>query len=213
MAQTQKTKKSAARKKSPDKTLLEEVQAQTQLMDESAPPRPATPDEIVAMMDEAAQTRAKQHDDTTQNMEEPGEDGGAWHVASFWLLWAGIFIAIAAVIYVVIASSSTAGLSVAVAGGVALLIALFVGGAAMMMFSPMLLAGVMLRRATGRQGASAAGLAGAEILGALGLAERVLDSDPDARLVTRRDGVVTYASRAYFDLAKDAGIIDRKSVV
>jgi len=207
VARTQKIKKQAARTKPPTNTALEDAQTRTQPSGDGSPPRPATPDEIVAMMDEAAQAKAAQHEDTTQDMVEPGEAGGAWHVASFWLLWAGIFIAIAAVIYVVIASSSTAGLSIAVAGGVALLIALFIGGAAMMMFSPMLLAGVMLRRATGAQGVSAAGLAGAEILGALGLAERVLDSDPDARLVTRRDGVVTYASRAYFDLAKEAGIM------
>jgi two-component system, cell cycle sensor histidine kinase and response regulator CckA len=153
------------------------------------------------MMDAAAENNTAQHG------TDPEESGGTWHVASFWLLWVGIFLAIAAIIYVVIASSGAAGVNIVFAGALALLIAVFVAAAAMKMFSPVLLAGVMLRRATGAQASQAAGLAGAEILGALGLAERVLDSDRDARLVTRRDGVVTYANRAYFDLAKDAGVI------
>lgn len=184
----------------PSKTLPDSL-IDAGLADEgAAPPRPATPDEIIAMMDAAADEKRAQTTDED-------ETGGAWHVASFWLLWAGIFSAIAAIIYVVINSSNTGGPNIVLAGGVALLIALFVGGAVMRMFSPMLLAGVMLRRATGAEASKAAGLAGAEILSALGLAERVLDSDPDARLVTRRDGVVTYANQAYFALAKEAGVM------
>ena len=177
-------------------------QADRALADEDAvPSRPATPDEIIAMMDAAADKKREQAD------SDDDQSGGAWHVASFWLLWAGVFSAIAAIIYVVITANNTGGANMVFAGGLALLIALFVGGAAMKMFSPMLLAGVMLRRATGAQASKAAGLAGAEILSALGLAERVLDSDPDARLVTRRDGVVTYANHAYFKLAKEAGVM------
>jgi two-component system cell cycle sensor histidine kinase/response regulator CckA len=49
-------------------------------------------------------------------------------------------------------------------------------------------------------------LAGAEMLSALNLAERILDADKDARLVTRRDGVVVYANPAYARLAAEAGV-------
>jgi two-component system cell cycle sensor histidine kinase/response regulator CckA len=50
-------------------------------------------------------------------------------------------------------------------------------------------------------------LAGAEMLTALGLAEKMLDADEDARLLTRRDGVVVFANIAYRKLAEEAGVI------
>lgn len=166
--------------------------------DPSGGPRPPTPAEIAAMMDAAAAKARK---------ENARKGGGLLNVASFWALWAGVFTAIASIVYVVLSAGEAGAAGVILAGGLALLIAVFMTGAAMKMFSPVLLAGVMLRRATGKKPAEAVELAGAEILGALGLAERVLDSDPDARLVARRDGVVTYANRAYFDLAKEAGVM------
>ncbi len=49
-------------------------------------------------------------------------------------------------------------------------------------------------------------LAGTESLTALQLAEKVLDSDVDARLVARRDGVVVFANRQYQRLAREAGV-------
>ncbi|MEM8773254.1 MAG: ATP-binding protein [Pseudomonadota bacterium] len=165
----------------------------------SEAPRPPTPDEIVAMMDEAA---AKD-----QSAAEKDESAPAANVASFWLLWAFIFVAMGAIGYVVLSARESGGPGLVVAGFLALLIALFVAAAAARMFSPVLLAGAMLQRATGKPAEEAAELAGAEILGALGLAERVLDADTEARLVTRRDGVVTYANRAYFDLAREAGVM------
>ncbi len=164
----------------------------------AAPPRPHTPDEIVAMMDDAAAKAGKRD-------KAPG--GGFFNAATFWLLWAGVFTAVAAIIYVILSARDSGGAGIILAGGLALLIAVFLTGAAMKMFSPVLVAGVMLRRATGKKPAEAVELAGAEILGALGLAERVLDSDQDARLVARRDGVVTYANRAYFQLARSAGVM------
>lgn len=169
---------------------------------EEAPPRPPTNEEILAMMDAAA--KAKKANVTAKGT--PGEQS-VWHLASFWALWTGVFIAIGSIIYVILSARDSGGLGIVLAGGIALLMAIFMGGAAMKMFSPVLLAGAMLRRATGRPASQAAGLAGAEILGALGLAERVLDADQDARLVTRRDGVVTYANRAYFELARKAGVV------
>ena len=164
-----------------------------------ATPRPPTPEEIVALMDEAAAKAGKP--------EKRTEAGGIIHVASFWLLWGGVFAAIAAIVYVILSAGDAGGAGIILAGGLALLIAVFLTGAAMKMLSPVLVAGVMLRRAAGKKPAEAVELAGAEILGALGLAERVLDADIDARLVARRDGVVTYANRAYFQLAKAAGVM------
>ncbi|WP_411816814.1 response regulator [Hyphococcus sp. DH-69] len=161
------------------------------------PPRPPTNEEIIAMMDEAA-SKANASDN---------DDGGLVNIATFWLLWAGVAIALLAVVYVIISAGESGGTGLVLAGGIALLVALFLGGAALKMFSPVLAAGVMMRRVTGKKPAEAVELAGAEILSALGLAERVLDADMDARLVARRDGVVTYANRAYTQLAKDAGVM------
>jgi len=169
-----------------------------------ASPGPATPAEIIAMMDEAAAEKSKQ--DGRSGEEQQGDSGGAVHVATFWLLWACVFIGLGAISYFVLSSREAGGPGLVLAGILALIIALFVAAAATNMFSPILLAGAMLRRAGGKPSSEAAELAGADILGALGLAERVLDADQDARLVTRRDGVVTYANRAYFDLAKEAGV-------
>lgn len=166
--------------------------------EQDAAPRPPTPEEIVAMMDEAAAKAAKPK-------EQAG--GGLFNAATFWLLWGGVFTAVAAIIYVILSARDSGGAGIVLAGGLALLIAVFLTGAAMKMFSPVLVTGVMLRRAAGKKPAEAVELAGAEILGALGLAERVLDSDQDARLVARRDGVVTYANRAYFNLARAAGVM------
>lgn len=169
---------------------------------DATPTRPATPEEIIAMMDAAADRKREKTE-----IAEDNQAGGAWHVASFWLLWAGVFSAIAAIVYVVITMNNSAIANMVLVGGVLLLMALFIGGVVMKKFSPMLLAGTMLQRVPGVGPANPAGLAGAEILSALGLAERVLDSGPDACLVTRRDGVVTYANKAYFSLAREAGVI------
>ncbi|MFC2951277.1 ATP-binding protein [Marinicaulis aureus] len=182
------------------KTLREELLDQTG--DGSDGPRPHTREEIIALMDAAA---AKSGGEAQVKPDK--DDGGLINAAAFWLLWAGVFTAIAAIVYVVISARDSGGAGIILAGGLALLIAVFLTGAAMKMFSPVLVAGVMLRRATGKKPAEAVELAGAEILGALGLAERVLDADQDARLVARRDGVVTYANRVYFQLAKAAGVM------
>lgn len=185
------------------KTLREELLDQK---DGEDGPRPYTRDEIIAMMDEAAEKAGRK----APVAAAPGGEaagGGLLSSASFWLLWAGVFTAIAAIGYVIFSAGDAGGLSLVLAGGVALLVAVFITGAMMKMLSPVLVAGVMLRRATGKRPAEAVELAGTEILGALGLAEKVLDGDADARLIARRDGVVTYANRAYFDLARAAGVM------
>lgn len=164
-------------------------------------PRPHTNEEIVAMMKAEAQKRA------AERKRAGDAEGGLWNAATFWLLWAGVFAGVGAIAYVALVARDVGGPGLMLAAVLALALALFLGGAALKMFSPTLFAGALLRRAVGQEAGAAAGLAGADILGALGLAERVLDADADARLVTRRDGVVTYANAAYFDLAKNAGVV------
>lgn len=145
-------------------------------------PRPHTNEEIVELMKAEAQKRAEERD------RENASKGGLWNAATFLLLWAGVFFAVGAIAYVVLFARDVGGPGMMLAAALALALALFLGGAALKMFSPTLFAGALLRRAAGQEAGSAAGLAGADILGALGLAERVLDADQDARLVTRRDG-------------------------
>ncbi len=161
--------------------------------------RPHTPAEIIALLDEAAAKK-------TKPAEPDAASGGIVHVATFWLLWGCIFVGLTAVVYYVLSSAEVTGPALVLAGILVLIVALFVVAAAKSRFSPILLSGAMLRRASGKSSSDVAELAGADILGALGLAERVLDADQDARLVTRRDGVVTYANRAYFHLAKEASV-------
>lgn len=165
-------------------------------------PRPPSPREIIKLMDEAAARHAAE-----TGGGSAARGAGASNALSFWMLWAFIFVGLGALGYVLLAARDTGGPGLFVAGSIVLGVALFVAAAAARMFSPVLLAGAMLQRASGKGASEAAELAGAEILGALGLAEGVLDADQDARLVTRRDGVVTYANRAYFDLAKTAGVM------
>ncbi|MEM8937324.1 MAG: PAS domain-containing protein, partial [Pseudomonadota bacterium] len=167
-----------------------------------AAPRPPTPDEIVAMMDAAVQQKTNEED--TEEIEGKRRDGIG---VSLILFWFGIGATIAAVGYIVFASGESGVSSLALAGALAFLVALFVAGAAIKTVSPSLIAGAMMRRAAGAGPVRSAKLAGAEILNALGLAEPVIEADPDATLITRRDGVVSYANDAYFTLAADAGVM------
>ncbi|MBB4658678.1 response regulator [Parvularcula dongshanensis] len=73
-------------------------------------------------------------------------------------------------------------------------------------YSPLLLSGLMFR-GRGRGPQRRAVLAGQDILTALGLAEKILSADPEARLVTTRDGVVVYANEAYMRIAEEAGVV------
>lgn len=166
--------------------------------DDPTAPRPPTSDEILKMMAEAEARSAK---------KQPPIGVDRWNVVTFGLLWGGAVIAILSLGFLAANLGGGSGLSLLAAGGVLAAIVAVLGARLMGAHSPALFAGAMLRRAVGKSTVKAAELAGAEILTALGLAERVLDADDDARLVTRRDGVVTYANRAYFDLAAKAGVI------
>ena len=167
--------------------------------EEAGAPRPLTPSEIVAMMDEAASKKVR-----PVSNESEVSDGSFLNAATFWLLWLCIFAGAGALAYFMLSPVDAAGYGVVFAIAAASVAGLFAVSLAANMRSPMLMAGAMLNRTDRRQ--TNGQLAGADILGALGLAERVLDADQDARLITRRDGVVTYANRAYFDLAQEAGV-------
>jgi len=165
---------------------------------EAAPPRPPTPNEIVAMLDAAAQERG------VRKKSKRRAAGGA---GIFWAVWIGAFLILCAVAYIVLNAKEADAAGLAFAAFAALTLALFIAFAAIKMLSPMLLAGTVLRRASGKPASQAAELAGADILSALGLGERILEDDHDACLVTRRDGVIAYANRAYFRLAREARAI------
>ena len=165
--------------------------------DGHASPRPPTPDEIVAMLDEAAE----------QNAPKKRQSASAGRAVLFWPIWIGAFLVLGAVAYIMLTARQADTTTLAIAAFAALTLALFIAFAASKMLSPMLLAGAVIRRASGKSPGEAAELAGADILSALGLGERILEDDQDARLVTRRDGVVAYANHAYFKLARKAGAI------
>ncbi|MEM9705144.1 MAG: response regulator [Pseudomonadota bacterium] len=93
----------------------------------------------------------------------------------------------------------------AIAAGIAVCAALFVSFASLRFISPALLTSLALRQATSVSDAEELGQE-AELLSALQLGEKVLHTDEDPRLITRRDGVVAYANKSYGRLAREAGI-------
>ena len=143
------------------------------------------------------------------NLEKKKDNanGGAWQVVSFCLVWAGVALALGAIGLMFFSSGGASGAGLILLIGLGLVAALFVAGGALRLFSPLLLSGAMLRQAAGKPADEAAQLAGADILSALNLAEKVLDADDDARLLTKRDGVVTFANAAYQKLAREAGVL------
>lgn len=151
----------------------------------------------------------KAMDDAKHTVEEKkaaAGGGGFWQFVSFGLVWAGLALAFAALGLIFFSSEGTSGAGVVLIIGLGLVLALFIAGGVLKLFSPLLLTGAMLRQASGKKPAEAAQLAGSDILSALQLAEKILDADEDARLITRRDGVVTFANPAYQALAQTAGV-------
>ena len=167
-------------------------------------PRPPNSDEIATMMSAAAAAAAKKNDSNA----DPAVPGSSplIRLVSSATLWLGVGIACSAAIFIIVSGANVGpGMSLAAVAG--LFAAVFLAGAAMRAFSPAMLAGATARRMTGKSPQRAAQLAGADILASLSISERVLDADPDARLIAERDGVVAYANSAYFDLAREAGVI------
>lgn len=123
-----------------------------------------------------------------------------------YIVWASLALVMTALVY----AAWIGGVDVAVAGlfggGLLLFGTIMLLAAASKAYSPLLLTGLLFRRNT-RPASRPAVLAGSEILSSLGLAEDILSADPEARLVTTRDGVVVYANEAYMRLAEEAGVV------
>jgi two-component system cell cycle sensor histidine kinase/response regulator CckA len=137
---------------------------------------------------------------------DPQADGSLIEAATPWVLWGSLALVLLSLGYAawiggvdaIVAGTFGAGL---LAFGTLLLIA-----STTRAYSPLLLTGLVFgRRGRGEQ--RRAVLAGQDILTSLGLAESILSADPEARLVTTREGVVVYANEAYMTLAEQAGVI------
>ena len=77
--------------------------------------------------------------------------------------------------------------------------------AALAALSAIFVAATLIPSRAARRIPKTAELARKEVLSVLGLAENVLDADEEPRLLTRCDGAVLYANKAYVRLAGDAG--------
>lgn len=130
-----------------------------------------------------------------------------WHWVSLGSIWAGVLLTFGALLVILFSPQAASSASWALLGGIGLVAGLFLVGSITKVFSPALLSGAMLRQASGKGPREAGQLAGADMLSVLQLAEKILDTDDQARLITRRDGVVTYANSAYLDLARMAGVM------
>ncbi|MEL7486024.1 MAG: ATP-binding protein, partial [Pseudomonadota bacterium] len=142
----------------------------------------------------------------------PSPAGGALRFVTFAGIWGGLALAVVALGLAIAGGASASGAAIALVVALGLIAAILLMGAAMKLFSPLLLTGAFLRAASGAKVGDAAQLAGSDMLSALHLADKVLDADGDARLITRRDGVVIYANPAYQALAKEAGVAGAASL-
>ncbi|WOI54193.1 ATP-binding protein [Parvularcula sp. LCG005] len=122
-----------------------------------------------------------------------------------YVVWASLVCVLVSLIYAVSRGGVDMTVAIVFATGIFLFGSLLLIAAATRAYSPILLAGVLLK-SRGKEKKHAAVLAGREILTALGLAESILDADVDARMVSSRDGVVVYANDRYVALAAEAGV-------
>lgn len=169
----------------------------------AAAPRPPGADDIAAMMADAEE-RAKLRHDTLEKKRVESRARLIQH-ALFGALWGGLGVAGVVAAYI-LATGALGAAGIVLAAVVGALSLVFLAAA----FRPTpsaMLASAAMKRVSGKSADAAAQLAGGEILHSLAIAERVLDADSDARLITRADGVVIYANAAYFALARDAGVM------
>ncbi len=166
-------------------------------------PRPPGADDIALMMREAEE-RARLKSEKTET-DRAQKNARLIQHALLGALWGGLAVASATAAYI---------LATGAYGATGVFLAIVVGALAIVFllaaFRPTpsaMLASAAMRRVSGKSANDAAQLAGSDMLQSLALAERVLDADPDARLITRADGVVIYANAAYFALAREAGVM------
>ena len=123
-----------------------------------------------------------------------------------WVIWVSIGCVAASILYALTMGGASGTAWLMLVGGVVAVAAVLLGGVMTNAFSPLMLTGLLLHRARGKDRMDAVQLAGKDILQPLGIAEDILNVDIDARLVTSRDGVVVYANEAYQRVAADAGV-------
>lgn len=169
----------------------------------AVPLRPPSADDIAAMM-RAAEEKAREKSEQA-DLARAQKSARLVQHALLGALWGGLGVAAAAAAYI---------LATGVYGATGVVLAAVVGALAVVFliaaFWPTpsaMLASAAMKRVAGKSATDAAQLAGSDMLQSLALAERVLDADIDARLITRSDGVVIYANAAYFKLAREAGVM------
>ncbi len=170
-------------------------------------------DEILSVMETARQEAESVEETVSVEPKDSGHDeaplrgDGSWlRFLSLLLVWTGLALALAAAAATVLSPEGSASAGWALIAGASIIFALFIGAGALRLFSPLLVASTLLRQAAGDRPARAGQLAGADTLSALKIAEKILDTDREARLITRANGVVLYANAAYQALAKEAGV-------
>ena len=185
---------------------------------QDAPPRPPTVDDLHAMMEKAEARSRREADEKTQKRAQSAADAfggaplipappraGALDIVSGGVLWVGVAVASVAAVYVM--ANSDARIWVVI---VALLAVATVGvilAGALGLFSAGTRAPTLDERTAPR--GSDRELGGAGVLAALGVTEKVLDADPDPRLVAKRDGVVAYANKGLLRSRRKGGRYER----
>jgi len=166
---------------------------ETDILDEIAEANAPAPDpaekpsvnKINAMMDAAAGKVSEKAESVEDKHEEaaaepakrPAPSQNLWHVLSFVLIWTGVALAVGALLLVLFSPQLGSSAGWVLTGGVALVAALFIAGGMLKVFSPLLLTGAVLRQVSGKRPQDAAQLAGSDMLSALNLAEKILDTD------------------------------------
>ncbi|MEZ5892749.1 MAG: response regulator [Parvularculaceae bacterium] len=166
-------------------------------------PRPPGADDIAAMMREAEERARKKSEDA--DFDRVQKNTRLVQHALLGALWGGLAVAAATAAYILASGAYGAtGVVLAIVVGAFAVVFLF---AAFRPTPSAMLASAAMKRVAGKSAGEAAQLAGSDMLQSMALAERVLDTDRDARLITRADGVVIYANGAYFELAREAGVM------
>jgi len=180
-------------------------------------PRPVSAPEIVAMMAKEAQQDENEMDervDENNKVEQPAIEGAGSVLSERWDrlilvgLWFGLFVGLLALITLIFVSVRDASAGMMVLGCVGLMASIGVLFFALRtMERPTVSARNIIQESSGEDAINGARiLGGTDSLTGLKLAEKVLDGDPEARLVARRDGVVVFANRRYQLLAQEAGV-------
>ena len=153
-------------------------------------------------------TKSQKNKKSQSVSEEAPKRGvvGVLETLTPWVVWGSIVCVIGSLLFAVFVGGANWVSLLILSGGILAFFILLLLGGISNAFSPLMLTGVLFRRARGLPHADAIQLAGKDILHPLGIAEDVLDVDADARLVTTRDGVVMYANAAYMAIAGEAAI-------